>query len=163
MYIFTQLIAFTEKRFINQLNVWSFCKRFAGFAKITKIVYKSFAKRSNFYKRPADWNNLWRPMVLYGFPMVFWLISIVGPRLIFGYLMISYGVVHVSLVYDFLWICIVFPMVLLCFWLILIIGSRPIFGYLSISYGFVLFSNGFAMLYDLNRRPSPDLRLSYDF
>ena len=65
--------------------------------------------------------------------------------------MISYGFV-------------LFSMVLLCFRLNLILGPRPIFGYLMICYGFVLFSYGFAMFpVDLNRRPSPDLRLSYGF
>ena len=50
-----------------------------------------------------------------------------------------------------------FRMVLLCFWC-------PIFGYLMISDGFVLISHGFPMfLDDFNRRPSPDLRLFYDF
>ena len=45
----------------------------------------------------------------------------------------------------------------------LITGARPIFGYFMISYVFALLSGGFAMfLLDLNRRPSPDLRLSYD-
>ena len=55
-------------------------------------------------------------------------------------------------------------MVLLCFRLNFIVGPRPIFGYFMISYGLVLFSYGFAMFpVDVNRRPSPELRLSYDF
>ena len=46
----------------------------------------------------------------------------------------------------------------------LIVGPRPIFGYLMIPSGFVCFSYGFVMfLVDFNRRPSPDLWLSYDF
>ena len=55
-------------------------------------------------------------------------------------------------------------MVLQCFRLICIAGPRPIFGYLMLSVGFVWFSFGFAMFpVDLNRRSSPDLRLSDDF
>ena len=57
-----------------------------------------------------------------------------------------------------------FAMILLCFWFILIIGPRPIFGNLMLSCGFEWFSIAFAMfLVDSNRRPSPDLRLPYDF
>ena len=56
-------------------------------------------------------------------------------------------------------------MVLLCFWLIFIVGPRPIFGYLLVSYGFrMVFIFLFRMFpVDFNRRPSPDLQLSYDF
>ena len=46
--------------------------------------------------------------------------------------------------------------------MILIVGPHPILGDLMIAYGFALFSNAFAMfLIDFNRRPSPDLLLSY--
>ena len=120
-------------------------------------------------------------MVLYGFPIVLiclWLFLIVGPRPIFGYLMISHGFVLFSnsfvmlqvdlnhrplpdlrLSYNFLWCCLVF----LCFGLILIVGPRPIFVYLIFPMVFHCFSYVFDMLLvDFNRRHSPDLRLSYD-
>ena len=91
------------------------------------------------------------------FLLCFRLILIVGPRPIFGYLMISYGFVWFSygfamfpidfnrraspdqrLSCDFLWFSIGFLMVLSCFRLILIVGPRPIFDYLMISYCFSL-------------------------
>ena len=89
-----------------------------------------------------------------GFPMVllcFRLILIVGPRPIFGHLMISYGLV---------WFCYGFGMFPVDF------NHRPSPD-LRLSYHFpwiCMVSLGFVMfLVDCNRRPSPDLRLSYDF
>ena len=53
-----------------------------------------------------------------------------------------------------------FPIFVPCCWLILIVGPRPIFSYLMISkflFVWIMF------LIDLNRRPSPDVQISYDF
>ena len=73
------------------------------------------------------------------------------------------------LFYDFLQFPYGFPKGLLCFRLVLIVGLGPIFVYLMISDGFVWISYGFVWIsysfdmlrVDLNRRPSPNLRLSY--
>ena len=114
---------------------------------------------------------------------VFELILIVGPRLIFRYLMIShfclllvsYGLLHILVDFNrrpspdlrLSYGCMVlygFPMGLPCFWLILIVGTRTISSYHIISYGLVWFSYGLVFWgADFNRRPSPDLLLSYDF
>ena len=82
----------------------------------------------------------------------FWLILIVGPRPNLDYLMIPYGFV-------------MFSMLLVFFCLILIVEPRPVFGYLTITYGFVWFSLVFVRMFlvGFNRRPSPELVLSYDF
>ena len=89
---------------------------------------------------------------MYGFPRVlvyFRLFLIVGPRLIFAYLMISdgfawfsYGFAMLAVDFNrryimisdgFVWFSNDFDI----FWLILIVGPRPIFGYLMMSYSFV--------------------------
>ena len=89
---------------------------------------------------------IWFPLVLHGLLMVlvcFWLIFIVGPHPIFGYLMISHG---------FVWFSIWFCNVSNWFW---IVGPRPIFGYLIISYGFPCFCYGLTMFpIDFNRQSS---------
>ena len=73
-----------------------------------------------------------------------WLILIIGPRLIFGYVVISYNLY--GFLFDFAMFLFDFKRR----------PSPPIFGYLMISCGFAMFS------VDFNCRPSPDLRLSYD-
>ena len=99
----------------------------------------------------SSYDFQWFPMVFYVFamfPIDFNRRPSPDLRLSCVFVLFSYG----------------FAMFLICFWLILIVGPHPIFGYLMISYGFVWFSYGFAMFpIDFNRRPSPDLRLSYDF
>ena len=94
----------------------------------------------------------------------------------YGFVMLSYGFAiflidfnswpspDQRLSYDFPWFPIGFPMVLLCFWLILIVVPHPIFGSLMISYGFPMVFLWFCYVpVEFNRRPSPDLRLSYGF
>ena len=109
----------------------------------------------DFNRRPSpdlrlSYDFLWICMVSFGFamfPVEFDRRPSPDLRLSYDFLSFSYG----------------FAIFLLCFRLILIAGPRPIFGYLMIPYGFVWFSYGFAMfLVDFNRRPSPDLWLSYD-
>ena len=79
-----------------------------------------------------------------------WLILTIGPRPVFGYLMISFGFVLI-------------PYGVTYSWMILIVGPRPIVEFLTISYGFLLFSYGVAvLLVGFDCMPSPDLCFSYD-
>ena len=129
------------------------------------IVFLWFCYVSNWFKSSA----LARSSVILWFPFVFiwfsygllccWLILIVGPRPIFNYYMVLHGfaIVFVWFCIVFLWFCYVSNW----FYSSALARSSVI---LWFRMALIYCSYGFAMLpVDFNRRPSPDLQLSYDF
>ena len=118
-------------------------------------------------------------MILYGLLMFFFIFIIVGPRPIFGYLVISNSFAlfsdgfticsielyrrpspdrgYLLISYDFVLFSHVSSICLIDF---VIVGPRPIFGYLVISNSCALFSDGLTIFpIDFYRRPSPDLEV----
>ena len=111
------------------------------------------------------------------------LILVLGPRPIFGDLMISYGFVWFSfgfamfsinfnrrsshdlrLSIDFPWFCMVSLWFYYFSFIFVFRRPSPDLCYFMIFYGLILLFYSFALFwFDLNRLPSPDLRLSYSF